>query len=226
MSLIYCLEDDEAIRSLILYTLEAAGFESRGFGESGSFWEAVKRETPRLILLDIMLPGEDGVQVLTRLRGRPETADIPVVMTTARGTEFDKVSALDKGADDYLVKPFGMMEMVSRIRAVLRRAGAGQRGERLTAGALALSPREHTVTVDGARVALTRKEYELLYTLMANVGQAFDRDTLLRLIWDADYTGETRTVDVHIRSLRAKLGPAADCIETVRGVGYRLEDKR
>ena len=225
MSLIYCLEDDDAIRNLILYTLNAAGFESRGFAESGSFWTAMKEIRPQLILLDIMLPGEDGIQVLEKLRDRPETADIPVIMATAKGTEFDKVTGLDRGADDYLAKPFGMMEMVSRIKAVLRRAGPKESGDILRAGALAMNTREHTVAVNGERVVLTLKEYELLHKLMAEPGRAFDRETLLREIWDTDDAGETRTVDVHIRSLRAKLGPAADCIETVRGLGYRLEDK-
>lgn len=224
MSLIYCLEDDDAIRNLILYTLNAAGFESRGFGESESFWAAMKEAVPQLVLLDIMLPGEDGLQVLEKLREKPATTGIPVIMATAKGTEFDKVIGLDQGADDYLVKPFGMMEMVSRIKAVLRRTPK-EESDILRAGTLALNPQEHTVAVNGERVMLTLKEYELLYKLMANPGRAFDRDTLLREIWDAEYAGETRTVDVHIRSLRAKLGPAADCIETVRGVGYRLEDK-
>lgn len=225
MSLIYCVEDDDAIRNLILYALNAAGFESRGFGESGSFWEAVSQTAPQLILLDIMLPGEDGIQVLKKLRAKPATADIPVIMATAKGTEFDKVTGLDQGADDYLAKPFGMMEMVSRIKAVLRRTAPKDGDGALRIGALTLDPQEHTVSVNGERVMLTLKEYELLYKLMADPGRAFDRETLLREIWDTAYAGETRTVDVHIRSLRAKLGHAADCIETVRGVGYRLEGK-
>ena len=226
MSLIYCLEDDAGIRNLILYTLDSTGFEGRGFAESRTFWAAVDEAVPQLVLLDIMLPGEDGVQVLKKLRERPATARVPVIMATAKGTEFDKVMGLDLGADDYLAKPFGMMEMVSRIRAVLRRAAPPEDGDVLRAGSLVLNTREHTVTVDGERVALTFKEYGLLRLLMANPGRAFDRETLLRQIWDTEYAGETRTVDVHIRSLRAKLGPAAGCIETVRGVGYRLEDKR
>ncbi len=222
--MIYCLEDDESIRSLILYALNAAGFQAAGFGDSGQFWAALDRERPQLVLLDIMLPGEDGIAVLKKLRARPATADIPVIMTTAKGTEFDKVTGLDLGADDYLAKPFGMMEMISRIKAVLRRAGVRPESGILRVGALALDENAHTVTADGARVELTLKEYELLRLLMKNPGRAFDRETLLRLVWDADYTGETRTVDVHIRSLRAKLGGAADCIGTVRGVGYRMED--
>ncbi len=223
MSLIYCLEDDESIRNLILYALDAAGFQARGFAESGAFWRALDEKVPRLVLLDIMLPGEDGVQVLTKLRTRTDTAGLPVIMATAKGTEFDKVTGLDRGADDYLVKPFGMMEMLSRIRAVLRRAAPEERESPLRAGDIVLDPGEHTVTAAGERVTLTLKEYELLRLFLTDPGRAFDRETLLRRVWDTDYTGETRTVDVHIRSLRAKLGPAADCIRTVRGVGHRLE---
>ena len=223
MSMIYCLEDDAGIRNLILYTLNAAGYEARGFGESGEFWRAVDEAPPQLILLDIMLPGEDGIQVLSRLRARPAAAGIPVIMTTAKGTEYDKVLGLDQGADDYLVKPFGMMEMISRIKAVLRRAAPEKGAGVLRVGALVLDPAEHTVTASGRRVQLTLKEYELLRLFLANPGRAFDRESLLQKVWNTDYTGETRTVDVHIRSLRAKLGPAADCIQTVRGVGYRLE---
>ena len=223
MSLIYCLEDDEGVRNLILYTLNAAGFDAKGFAESGSFWRAVDGTVPALVLLDIMLPGEDGIEVLQRLRRRPATTAVPVIMTTARGTEYDKVTGLDSGADDYLVKPFGMLEMVSRIRAVLRRSEQPEDGQALRIGALALDPVSHTVTADGRQVTLTLKEFELLRLLMSYPGRAFDRDALLHRIWDMDYLGETRTVDVHVRSLRAKLGPAADCIQTVRGVGYRLD---
>ena len=223
MSLIYCLEDDDAIRNLILYTLNAAGFDSRGFAESGGFWEAVKETVPQLILLDIMLPGEDGLQVLEKLRARPATADIPVIMATAKGTEFDKVTGLDRGADDYLAKPFGMMEMVSRIKAVLRRAGPGETTAVLHMGDLALDASEHTVTAQGQRVELTLKEYELLRLMMAHPGKVFDRESLLNNIWGADFVGETRTVDVHVSSLRLRLGPCGEYIRTVRGVGYRME---
>ena len=225
MSLIYCLEDDESIRNLILYTLNAAGYEAQGFEESGPFWDAMAETLPQLVLLDIMLPGEDGLQVLARLRARTATAHLPVIMTTAKGTEFDKVTGLDQGADDYMAKPFGMMEMLSRVRAVLRRVVPAENGGVLRMGPLTLNDAEHTVTVDGQRIALTLKEYDLLHLLMAHPGRAFDRDTLLRRIWDAEFAGETRTVDVHIRSLRSKLGSAADCIETVRGVGYRMEER-
>ena len=225
VSLIYCLEDDEAVRGLILYTLNGAGFEGRGFAESGPFWAAMAARTPRLILLDIMLPGEDGMQVLAKLRQKPAWAAVPVIMTTARGTEYDKVAGLDLGADDYLVKPFGMMEMLSRIRAVLRRASDPGEADILQIGPLALNDREHTVAVNGEKVALTLKEYDLLHLLMTEPGRVFGRDALLRAVWDTDYAGETRTVDAHVRSLRAKLGPAGDYIGTVRGVGYRLEEK-
>ena len=223
MSLIYCLEDDDSVRSLILYTLNASGFETRGFPDSTPFWQAMAAARPHLILLDIMLPGEDGLQVLARLRADPSYARVPVIMATAKGTEFDTVTGLDRGADDYLVKPFGMMEMVSRVKAVLRRASPAADGELLRVGDVVLSEREHTVTAAGERVALTLKEYELLRLLMAEPGRVFDRDTLLARIWDTDYAGETRTVDVHVGSLRAKLGPAGAAIETVRGVGYRME---
>ena len=223
MSLIYCLEDDDSVRSLILYTLNASGFETRGFPDSIPFWQAMAAARPHLILLDIMLPGEDGLQVLSRLRADPAYARVPVIMATAKGTEFDTVTGLDRGADDYLVKPFGMMEMVSRVKAVLRRASPAADGGLLRVGDIVLNEREHTVTAAGERVALTLKEYELLRLLMAEPGRVFDRDTLLARIWDTDYAGETRTVDVHVGSLRAKLGPAGAIIGTVRGVGYRME---
>ncbi len=223
MNRIYCLEDDDSIRNLILYTLSASGFEGYGFGESQSFWEAVQETIPQLVMLDIMLPGEDGIQVLKKMRANPATANIPVIMATAKGTEYDKVVGLDYGADDYLVKPFGMMEMVSRIKAVLRRSAPREEAELLRSGDLTLNTREHTVTIQGERVILTLKEYDLLHLLMANPGRAFDRETLLREVWSTDYSGETRTVDVHIRSLRTKLGQAASSLETVRGVGYRWE---
>lgn len=222
MSLIYCLEDDDAIRNLILYTLNVSGFESRGFAESESFWEAMKETVPQLILLDIMLPGEDGLHVLATLRTKPATAGIPVMLATAKSTEFDKVVGLDQGADDYLVKPFGMMEMISRIKAVLRRAGVQQQSV-LRMGDLAMDTSEHTVTVQGERVDLTRKEYELLRLMIAHPGKVFDRENLLESVWDAGFAGETRTVDMHVSSLRLKLGPCGEYIRTIRGVGYRME---
>ena len=219
--MIYCVEDDNAIRDLMLYTLGASGFQANGFPDSTFFWQAMTEEKPELILLDIMLPGEDGITVLKRLRAASATANIPVIMATAKGSEFDKVIGLDTGADDYLVKPFGMMEMVARIKAVMRRT-APKTDQVLTCGNIALDEVRHIVTVDGKQVVLTLKEYELLKLLMENAGQVFTRDILLSRIWGQDYLGETRTVDVHIGTLRTKLAKGGEKIETVRGVGYKM----
>ena len=221
--MIYCVEDDAGIRNIMIYTLRASGLEAQGFAEAGAFWQALEECRPALVLLDIMLPGEDGIQILQKLRARPGSADIPVIMASAKGTEYDKVLGLDLGADDYLAKPFGMMEMVSRVKAVLRRSAPRQDKTRLQSGRLLLDAGEHSVHLDGQRLSLTLKEYELLRLLMEHPGQAFTRDQLLARVWDADYAGETRTVDVHIGTLRTKLGPCAEYIQTVRGVGYRLE---
>lgn len=219
--MIYCVEDDNAIRDLMLYTLGASGFQAKGFPDSTFFWQAMTEEKPELILLDIMLPGEDGITVLKRLRAASATANIPVIMATAKGSEFDKVIGLDTGADDYLVKPFGMMEMVARIKAVMRRT-APKTDQVLTCGDIVLDEVRHIVTVDGKQVVLTLKEYELLKLLMENAGQVFTRDILLSRIWGQDYLGETRTVDVHIGTLRTKLAKGGEKIETVRGVGYKV----
>lgn len=219
--MIYCVEDDNAIRDLMLYTLGASGFQAKGFPDSTFFWQAMTEEKPELILLDIMLPGEDGITVLKRLRAASATANIPVIMATAKGSEFDKVIGLDTGADDYLVKPFGMMEMVARIKAVMRRT-APKTDQVLTCGDVVLDEVRHIVTVDGKQVVLTLKEYELLKLLMENAGQVFTRDILLSRIWGQDYLGETRTVDVHIGTLRTKLAKGGEKIETVRGVGYKM----
>lgn len=219
--MIYCVEDDNAIRDLMLYTLGASGFQAKGFPDSTLFWQAMTEEKPELILLDIMLPGEDGITVLKRLRAASATANIPVIMATAKGSEFDKVIGLDTGADDYLVKPFGMMEMVARIKAVMRRT-APKTDQVLTCGDIVLDETRHIVTVDGKQVVLTLKEYELLKLLMENAGQVFTRDILLSRIWGQDYLGETRTVDVHIGTLRTKLAKGGEKIETVRGVGYKM----
>ncbi|MBD8990267.1 MAG: response regulator [Clostridiales bacterium] len=219
--MIYCVEDDNAIRDLMLYTLGASGFQAKGFPDSTFFWQAMTEEKPELILLDIMLPGEDGITVLKRLRAASATANIPVIMATAKGSEFDKVIGLDTGADDYLVKPFGMMEMVARIKAVMRRT-APKTDQVLTCGDIVLDEVRHIVTVDGKQVVLTLKEYELLKLLMENAGQVFTRDILLSRIWGQDYLGETRTVDVHIGTLRTKLAKGGEKIETVRGVGYKM----
>ncbi len=204
----------------MIYTLNAAGFEAKGFSDGRSFWEALREDTPELVLLDIMLPGEDGISILKKLRasGNP----VPVIMATAKGTEYDKVIGLDLGADDYLAKPFGMMEMVSRVKAVLRRVAQPSKDEVLSIGGISMDTSQHIVLIDGERVELTYKEYELLRKFMENPGRVFTRDQLLTSVWSDSYIGETRTVDVHIGTLRTKLGRCGDCIETVRGVGYRL----
>ncbi len=220
--MIYLVEDDGGIRELMCYALSASGFEARGFERGESMWQALEKETPRLIMLDIMLPGEDGISILKKLRSRTDTAAIPVIMASAKGTEYDRVIGLDLGADDYLSKPFGMMEMVSRVKAVLRRSGSAMQEKMLSCGDIAISPEEHTVMVKGEKVQLTLKEFELLHLFMERPGHVFTRDKLLMKVWGADYVGESRTVDVHIGTLRAKLGESGSSIETVRGVGYRL----
>lgn len=222
--MIYCLEDDDSIRELMLYTLAASAFEVRGFPDSEPFWAAVGEQVPELILLDIMLPGEDGISVLKALRSRPATAELPVIMATAKGTEYDKVIGLDLGADDYLAKPFGMMEMVSRVRAVLRRSARRAPEQVLRLGGVELDKGACLVRTEGRRIELTRKEYQLLLLFLENPGRVFTRDQLLELVWGLGYTGETRTVDVHIGTLRTKLGQWGRLIATVRGMGYRLED--
>jgi two-component system alkaline phosphatase synthesis response regulator PhoP len=221
--MIYCLEDDNGIRDLIIYTLTVSGFSAKGFSEPKSFWKALSEDLPELILLDIMLPEEDGISILKKLRSNSFSANIPVIMTTAKGTEYDKVIGLDLGADDYLAKPFGMMEMVSRVKAVLRRAEP-KTEDRLTVGEIQIDRMRHKVTVGGKEVVLTLKEYELLQLFAKNLGIVFTRDRLLQKIWGTDYIGETRTVDVHIGTLRTKLGKAGNLIETVRGVGYKMEE--
>ncbi|MCI9189703.1 MAG: response regulator transcription factor [Lachnospiraceae bacterium] len=223
--MIFCVEDDDSIRDLMIYTLHSAGFEAEGFPDGAGLLDALQTETPQLIMLDIMLPGEDGISVLKKLRHQPSTADIPVIMATAKGTEYDKVMGLDLGADDYLAKPFGMMEMVSRIRAVLRRTAPRDTDPLLRIGRLELNPSTYTVFAGENRIQLTLKEYKLLRTFMENPGRVYTRDRLLEIVWGMDFTGETRTVDVHIGTLRTKLGECGDYIETVRGVGYRMEDR-
>ena len=221
--MIYCVEDDGSIRDLMVYALQAASFSAVGCADGEEFWQAMRQETPELVMLDIMLPGEDGISILKKLRAVPATAVIPVIMATAKGTEYDRVIGLDLGADDYLTKPFGMMEMVSRIRAVLRRTGHRAEPTVLRQGGILLDEARHAVEVDGSPVTLTLKEYDLLRLFMENPGLVFTRDRLLSAVWGADYYGETRTVDVHIGTLRTKLGPAGDILQTVRGVGYKLE---
>ncbi len=224
--MIYCVEDDASIRDIEVYSLQSTGYEAAGFADGGALFEALKLRLPELVMLDVMLPGEDGVAILKRLKSDAATRDIPVIMATAKGAEYDKIISLDLGADDYLVKPFGMMEMVSRVRAVLRRAAPKQVLGALEMGGLTLSLCEHTVTAEGHRITLTLKEFELLRTLMSRPGMVFTRDRLLSDIWGIDYDGETRTVDVHVRTLRQKLGGYGEWIETVRGVGYRMEARK
>ena len=223
--MIFCVEDDAGIRDLMIYTLNASGFRAVGFENAREFYAALADDTPELIMLDIMLPGEDGISILKRLKADARTADIPVIMATAKGNEYDKVIGLDLGADDYLAKPFGMMELVSRVRALLRRAAKPAAEDKLfTAGSLAVDVKRRAVTVDGEPVILTYKEFELLCYLLENRGVVLSRDQILTKIWDYNYSGETRTVDVHIRTLRQKLGDAGALIETVRGVGYRIRE--
>lgn len=224
--MIFCVEDDSGIRDLMVYALNAAGLEAAGFDSGASLEDALRERRPSLILLDIMLPGQDGLSILKKLRARTDTADIPIIMATAKGTEFDRVTGLDLGADDYLSKPFGMMEMVSRVRAVLRRAGPKAPPQALRTGGLEMDLEGCAAYVDGARSALTRKEYLLLRTLMERPGRVFTRGQLLEAVWGTDHMGETRTVDVHIATLRTKLGEYGRQIETVRGLGYRMEGDR
>ena len=222
--MIYCVEDDSSIRELTVYALNASNLNALGLDCAEALWQALRQEKPELILLDIMLPDEDGISILKKLRAAPATAEIPVIMATAKGTEFDKVIGLDLGADDYLAKPFGMMEMVSRVKAVLRRVNHAPVSTVLTHKGISLNESSHQVFVDGKKIELTIKEYQLLRLFLKNPGVAFTRENLLSSVWESEFQGETRTVDVHIASLRTKLGSAGEAIKTVRGVGYRLED--
>ena len=221
--MIWCVEDDASIRDIEVYALQSTGFEAKGFEDGTSFWEALRTERPELVVLDVMLPGIDGMELLRRMRADAALSDIPVVMATAKGAEYDKIRGLDLGADYYLVKPFGVMELVSCVKAVLRRCQPEKAAHLLRSGGLVVDLNAHTFTVDGARVALTYKEFELLRLFLSHPGMAFTRDQLFQEIWGMDYCGETRTVDMHIRTLRQKLGPYGRRIETVRNVGYRME---
>ncbi len=223
--MIYIVEDDENIRELVVYTLKSTGFEAEGFEKGEPFWSALKTRMPSLVLLDIMLPEEDGLTILKRLRSDTRTKRLPVMMLTAKGTEYDKVLGLDGGADDYIAKPFGMMELVARIRALIRRTADEGESRQLSYGGLCVDKLKHTVTVDGNDVALTFKEFELLCTLLEANGNVMTRDTLLTKIWGYDFDGETRTADVHVRTLRQKLGHYGEIIETVRGLGYRIKER-
>ncbi len=220
--MIYCLEDERNIRELIVYTLESSGFHAAGFSNSTDFFAAVANEKPELILLDIMLPKESGLTVLQKLKDSMVTKDIPVIMVTARGSEFDKVTGLNMGADDYIAKPFGMMEFIARVRAVLRRGGIKESSNVLEYKSLVINPEKHEVLADGTAVTLTLKEFELLKYLIENRDIVVTRNQILGHVWGYDFDGETRTVDVHIRTLRQKLGECGRYIETVRGVGYRI----
>ena len=221
--MIYCVEDDAAIRDIEVYALRSTGFEAEGYESGAALFAALKKAPAELVILDVMLPDEDGLEILKKLRLGAATRNLPVIMATARGEEYDKITGLDSGADDYLVKPFGMMEMISRVRAVLRRARPERSRSALSLGGVTIDPESRRVTANGQEVALTLKEFELLYTLMSSPGVVFTRDRLLSEIWGTDYDGETRTVDVHVRTLRQKLGEAGSVICTVRGVGYRTE---
>ena len=222
--MIYLLEDDESIRKLVIYALESQGFEAAGFAAPSAFWKAMGKELPELILLDIMLPEEDGLSVLKKLRSSGATKKMPVIMLTAKNTEYDRVIGLDNGADDFISKPFGMMELVARIRAVLRRTGQDAAPQEYRVGLLYVCPAKHLVQVDGKEVILTYKEFELLCLLLENQGMVLTRNILMYKVWGAEQDRENRTLDVHIRTLRSKLGPAGEYIETVRGIGYRMRD--
>ena len=221
--MIYLLEDDDSIRDFVIYTLNSQGMEARGFPLPSLFWQAVGEQMPALVLLDIMLPEEDGLSVLKKLRATPRTAKLPVIMLTAKGTEYDKVVGLDGGADDYVAKPFGMMELMARIRTALRHAGQGKEEKTvLRAGRLMVDPERHIVRDGDREVTLTLKEFQLLCLLLERRGTVFTRDQLLNTIWGYEFDGASRTVDVHIRTLRQKLGESGNCIETVRGIGYKI----
>lgn len=220
--MIYLVEDDASIRELVVYALNNSGFQAVGFDTPSAFWQALAKQTPELILLDIMLPEEDGLQILRKLRQSPVTRRTPVIMLTAKGSEYDKVIGLEAGADDYIPKPFGMMELIARVKALLRRADDRPADESYRAGCLTVCPERHLVEVEGRQVTLTLKEFELLCMLLKNRNMVLTRDQLLNQIWGYSFDGENRTVDVHIRTLRQKLGPAGDVIETVRGVGYKI----
>jgi len=220
--MIFLLEDDESIRKLVVYALESSGFEARGFERPSLFWKAINEECPELVLLDIMLPEEDGLCVLKKLRSVAMTRDIPVIMLTARNTEYDKVIGLDNGADDFVTKPFGMLELVARVKALLRRSVKDSKSSSFTFGGLCVYPDKRSVSVDGKNVELTYKEFELLCALLEHPGRVMTRDAIMDRVWGSEFDGENRTVDVHIRTLRSKLGAAGDCVKTVRGVGYKI----
>lgn len=224
--MIYVLEDDASIRKLVVYTLQSQGMEAKGFERPSLFWQAVEEQVPQLVLLDIMLPEQDGLQILRRLRAMPATRQVQVIMLTAKGTEYDKVLGLDQGADDYVAKPFGMMELMARVRTALRRTRLEEPKEKTyTLGTLFVDPERHIVRDGDREVSLTLKEFQVLCLLLERAGTVFTRDQLLNTIWGYEFDGASRTVDVHIRTLRQKLGSSGDCIETVRGVGYKISPR-
>lgn len=224
--MIWCVEDDASIRDIEVYALSSAGFAARGFEDGSSFYAAItgEKEKPQLIVLDVMLPGIDGIELLRRIRANAALKQIPIVMATAKGSEYDKIQGLDLGADYYLTKPFGVMELISCVKAVLRRCGAEDEKGTLNACGISMNTAEHTVRADGERITLTYKEYELLKLFLSHIGTAFTREQLMERVWGTDYMGETRTIDMHIRTLRQKLGKCGESIKTVRNVGYRMED--
>lgn len=220
--MIYLVEDDNSIRELVAYTLHSAGFVAEGFEKPSAFWDAMENELPSLILLDVMLPEEDGISILKKIRASAKTKKIPIILLTAKGSEYDKVMGLDSGADDYVAKPFGMMELLARVKALLRRAEGEEKKAEYELGELSVSQSRHEVTVAGKEVILTLKEFELLCLLLENKGRVMTRDQLLNHIWGYGFDGENRTIDVHIRTLRQKLGEWGQYIETVRGIGYKI----
>ena len=224
--MIWCVEDDASIRDIEVYALSSAGFEARGFEDGSSFYAAItgEKEKPQLIVLDVMLPGIDGIELLRRIRANAALKQIPIVMATAKGSEYDKIQGLDLGVDYYLTKPFGVMELISCVKAVLRRCGAEDEKSTLNACGISMNTLEHTVSADGERITLTYKEYELLKLFLSHMGTAFTREQLMERVWGTDYMGETRTIDMHIRTLRQKLGKCGESIKTVRNVGYRMEE--
>lgn len=221
--MIWCIEDDSSIRDIEIYALTSAGFEVKGFEDGLSLWDALKTEKPDLIILDVMLPGMDGIDILKKLKESVEYKEIPVIMATAKGQEYDRISGLDSGADDYLVKPFSILELTSRVKAVLRRCQPKNVSQLLKVGGLVVNLDEHTVIADGERVMLTYKEFELLCMFLSHPGMAYTREQLFTQVWKLDYMGDSRTLDMHIRTLRQKLGDYGKMIETVRNVGYRWE---
>ncbi len=220
--MIYLVEDDENIRELVVYTLHSTGLEAKGFATPGAFWQAMQAALPSLVMLDIMLPEEDGISILKKLRSNPTTKELPIIMLTAKGSEYDKVRGFEAGADDYIPKPFGMMELVARVKALLRRAAPEPAMESYTLGCLYVCLPKHQVQVNGKDVVLTLKEYQMLCLLLENKHVVLTRDQILNQVWGYTFDGESRTVDVHVRTLRQKLGPAGELIETVRGVGYKI----